>query len=163
MIGWIIGGVGVAAVTWVIAGYNGFIWLKNKISELGQNIRNYSEQRETIVQKISTMVAETYSKHEKGTFKEVAEMRSKSKDAGKFMNFVVERYPKLKAIKAFSDLRVEISDIERDITDNKNILAESIKEWNVKVQAFPDNLLAGMFNFKSLDMRTVVENESKEN
>ena len=60
---------------------------------------------------------------------------------------VVERYPDLKANKAFADLRVQLEGTENRITVARNRYIGAIQEYNVLARSFPTNLTAMLFSY----------------
>lgn len=60
----------------------------------------------------------------------------------------VERYPDLKANKAFGDLRVALEGTENRIAVARNRYIKSVQEYNVKAREFPSNLTAMVFGYK---------------
>jgi LemA protein len=60
---------------------------------------------------------------------------------------VVERYPDLKANKAFADLRVQLEGTENRITVARNRYIAAVQEYNVLARSFPTNLTAMVFSY----------------
>ena len=60
---------------------------------------------------------------------------------------VSERYPDLKANKAFSDLRVQLEGTENRITVARNRYIQAVQQYNVLARSFPTNLTAMVFNY----------------
>ena len=60
----------------------------------------------------------------------------------------VERYPDLKANKAFSDLRVALEGTENRIAVARGRYIEAVKEYNVLARSFPSNLTAMVFGYQ---------------
>lgn len=67
----------------------------------------------------------------------------------------VERYPDLKANKAFSDLRVALEGTENRIAVARGRYIEAVKEYNVLVRSFPSNLTAMVFHYQPKENFTV--------
>ena len=67
----------------------------------------------------------------------------------------VERYPDLKANKAFSDLRVALEGTENRIAVARNRYIQSVQEYNVLARSFPTNLTAMVFSYKPKQNFTV--------
>ena len=104
------------------------------------------------------------SNFEKDTYTAVTEARSAWSKAGTVSEKVaaantfqsalgrllvtVENYPNLKATQAYSELMVEISGTENRISVERKRYNDSIKDYNIYLRKFPNNLLAGMFNFE---------------
>ena len=73
---------------------------------------------------------------------------------------VSERYPDLKANKAFSDLRVQLEGTENRITVARNRYIKDVQQYNVLARSFPTNLTAMIFSYKPKAGFTV-ENEGQ--
>ncbi len=72
----------------------------------------------------------------------------------------VERYPDLKANKAFSDLRVQLEGTENRITVARNRYIQTVQEYNVLARSFPSNLTAMVFSYQPKPVFTV-QNEAE--
>ena len=74
---------------------------------------------------------------------------------------VVERYPDLKSISGFSDLRAQLEGTENRIAVARNRYIDAVRSYNVTVRSFPTNLTAKMFghqpkqNFPGQDEATI--------
>ena len=73
---------------------------------------------------------------------------------------VVERYPDLKSISGFADLRAQLEGTENRITVARNRYIKAVQEYNVTVRSFPTNLTAKMFGHQ-LRPTFTVENEAQ--
>ena len=67
----------------------------------------------------------------------------------------VERYPDLKANKAFSDLRVALEGTENRIAVARNRYIQTVQEYNVLARSFPTNLTGMVFGYKAKPNFTV--------
>ena len=72
----------------------------------------------------------------------------------------VERYPDLKANKAFSDLRVSLEGTENRIAVARNRYIQAVQEYNVLSRSFPTNLTGMVFGYKAKPNFTV-QNEAE--
>ena len=61
---------------------------------------------------------------------------------------VVENYPELKANQNVLSLQEELTSTENKISFARQFYNDSVMSFNMKIQTFPTNLIAGMFNFK---------------
>lgn len=61
---------------------------------------------------------------------------------------VSEQYPQLKATENFRDLQNQLEGTENRIKQSRDDFNKAVKEYNVKVSNFPNNILAGMFHMK---------------
>ncbi len=65
---------------------------------------------------------------------------------------LAEAYPDLKANEQFVQLQSRISSLENALADRREFYNESVNVNNVRVEQFPDLVIARMFNFKTLDL-----------
>jgi LemA protein len=61
---------------------------------------------------------------------------------------VSENYPNLKADASFRDLQAQLEGTENRVTVARNRYIESVKQYNVAVRSFPNNLTAMMFGYQ---------------
>ncbi len=61
---------------------------------------------------------------------------------------VVENYPDLKANQNFLALQEELTSTENKISFSRQNYNDQVLFYNNKIQVFPTNIMAGMFNFK---------------
>ena len=64
----------------------------------------------------------------------------------------VEAYPELKTVETFQHLLSRITGLENAIADRREFYNESVNVNNVRIEQFPDSIVAGMFNFKSAQL-----------
>jgi len=65
---------------------------------------------------------------------------------------VAEQYPDLKTNQTFLQLQGRISGLENAIADRREFYNESANINNVRIEQFPDAVIAGMFNFRPAQM-----------
>lgn len=167
MTGWLVLGiVGVviaAIVIYIITIYNGFIALKNNIERNWSNIDVLLKQRYDELPKL-IKVCEGYMHHEQKTLEAVIKARSQVNQAQteeqkvqsqnilsdtlKSLFMVVERYPNLKADKSFQQLGYRITELEDQIADRREFLNESVNIYNIRLDQFPDVIIAKWFDFR---------------
>lgn len=68
---------------------------------------------------------------------------------------VVERYPDLKSISGFTDLRAQLEGTENRIAVARNRYIDAVRAYNVTVRSFPTNLTAKMFGHQPKQNFTV--------
>ena len=166
MTGWIVLGIVVfillALVVYTITIYNGFVALKNNIERNWSNIDVLLKQRYDELPKL-IKVCEGYMQHEQKTLEAVIKARNMAgqarseeqkmeaqnmlSDTLKSLFMVVERYPDLKADKSFQQLGYRISELEDQIADRREFLNESVNIYNIRLDQFPDVIIARLFNF----------------
>lgn len=151
----------------VIVVYNGLVAMKNDIERNWSNIDVLLKQRFDELPKL-IKVCEGYMQHEQKTLEAVIKARSMINQARsdeqkmqaqnmltdtlKSLFMVVERYPDLKADKSFQQLSARITELEDQIADRREFLNESVNLYNIRIEQFPDVLVARLFNF---DRRTL--------
>ncbi len=151
-------------IFYVIAVYNGLIHLKNSIDKDWSNIDVLLKQRFDELPKL-IKVCEGYMQHEKQTLEAVIKARSMVSGAGsetqkmeaqnaltdtlRSLFMVVERYPDLKADKSFRQLGARISEIENQIADRRELYNDTVNLYNIRIEQFPDVLVAKPFNFNN--------------
>jgi LemA protein len=166
MTGWIVLSVSAlilaALVLYVIVIYNGFISMRNNIDKAWSNIDVLLKQRFDELPKL-IKVCEGYMQHEQRTLEAVVKARSMVDQAGsteeklraqnaltdtlRSLFMVVERYPDLKADKAFRNLQARITEIEDQIADRREFFNDAVNIYNIRLDQFPDVLVARLFNF----------------
>ena len=74
---------------------------------------------------------------------------------------IVENYPDLKANENFLNLQDELAGTENRITTARRDYNEAVRAYNTKVQKFPTNMIAGMFNFEKATYFEVEESKKE--
>lgn len=64
---------------------------------------------------------------------------------------VAEAYPQLQASQNFLQLQSELVDTENKIQASRRFFNGGVREYNTKLQLFPNNLFARMFGFEARD------------
>lgn len=177
----------VAALLMVLSlsgcGYNTFQSLDEEVKADWAEVLNQYQRRADLVPNLVNTV-KGYASHEKEVFEAVAEARSKVSsiqatpelvnDEAAFAKFqaaqtqmtsalsrllaVSENYPQLKADAGFRDLQAQLEGTENRVTVARNRYIKAVKEYNVLVRSFPQNLTAMVFGYKTKPSFTV-ENE----
>ncbi len=75
---------------------------------------------------------------------------------------VSEAYPDLKASENFLSLQEELASTENKISFSRQFYNQTVMNFNNKVQMFPGNIIAGMFNFVAETFFEVTEEEQRE-
>lgn len=170
--------IGLALVAvWVIATYNGLITLKNRVDEAWSDIDVQLKRRYDLIPNLINTV-KGYAKHESTVFEEVTEARTRAMNAGgaqdkaeaenmlsgtlKTLFAVSEAYPELKANQNFLELQRELADTEDKIQAARRFYNGNARDFNIKIEVFPNNLIAGALHFTKRDFFEAEEGE-KEN
>jgi len=173
----IIGGglIGVV-VLFLVGTYNSLIMLKTRIQEALSGIDVQLKRRADLIPNLVETV-KGYAKHEKEVFENVTKARSAMMGAGsmkekveadnvlsgalKSLFAVAEAYPQLQANTTFQDLQRQLEDTEDKVAYSRQFYNSNVLDFNTKIQMFPTNLLAGMFNFKVFEFFQATEEEKK--
>ncbi len=163
---YIVLGVAVVGVFWIIAAYNGFVRLVNRSKEAWADIDVQLKRRYDLIPNLVNTV-KGYAAHEAGTFEKVTEARTRAMQAGnvhdkeqaenmltgalKSLFAVAESYPDLKANQNFLELQRELSDTENKIQAARRFYNGNVRDLNTKIETFPSNIVAGMFRFDKRD------------
>ena len=75
---------------------------------------------------------------------------------------VAENYPELKANQNFTKLSEELASTENKIAFSRQFYNDTVTMYNTKLQVFPSNIIAGMFNFIQEELFKTDE-ESRQN
>lgn len=174
----IIGGLLLLVVIFLIATYNSLVTLKNRVEEAWSDITVQLKRRTDLIPNLVNTV-KGYAAHETGVFEKVTEARSAIMNAKgvaesaqaenmlegalKSLFAVAEAYPDLKANQNFLQLQQELVDTEDKIQASRRFYNGGVRDLNTKIQTFPVNLVAGMFDFKAREFFEVEDRASVEN
>lgn len=167
----------VVAVVAFISMYNALIRLRNQVKNAWSQIDVQLKRRHDLIPNLIE-TAKGYMKHERQTLENITEARSKAMGAdtvgqkakaegslsgamGKFF-LVVENYPDLKANQNFLALQEELTSTENKIAFARQGYNDQVLFFNNKIQVFPSNIIAGMFNFKTQEFFEIEDQAQKE-
>mgnify|MGYP001616063839 FL=1 len=174
---YIILGVLAVVVLWVIVAYNGFVTLVNRTKEAWADIDVQLKRRYDLIPNLMETV-KGYAKHESSVFENVTKARSQAMQAGtvhdkevadnmltgalKSLFAVSEAYPDLKANQNFLSLQAELSDTENKIQAARRFYNGNVRDLNTKIEVFPNNVIAGIFNFAKQEFFELEQEAAKE-
>jgi LemA protein len=158
--------VPVLLIFFVIGLYNALIRLRNQVDNAWSQIDVQLKRRHDLIPNL-VETAKGYMKHERETFEAITEARSQAMGAksvteaakaegalgealSKFM-LVVENYPDLKANQNFLSLQEELTGTENRIAFARQSYNDQVLSFNNKIQMFPSNIVANIFNFTKRD------------
>lgn len=164
---WIILGLIGILVLWFIAVFNGIVTLKNRTKEAWSDIDVQLKRRHDLIPNLIETV-KGYATHEKEVFEKVTEARSQAMQAkgaeetGKAENVltdtlkslfaVAESYPQLRATENFQKLQDELTDTENKIEAARRFYNGNVRDFNTKIQVFPNSMVAGMTGSKDFEL-----------
>ena len=167
----------VLIVLWFIIDYNGLVRLKNRSKEAWSDIDVQLKRRYNLIPNLIETV-KGYAAHEKEVFEKVTQARSMAMSAKnmeeranaenmltntlKSLFAVSENYPDLKASQNFLELQNELRDTEDKIQAARRFYNANVRDLNIKIEAFPSNIVARMFNFKKMELFELEEPADRE-
>jgi LemA protein len=172
---YIILGILLVLVIWAVFAYNRFITLINRAKEAWSDIDVQLKRRYDLIPNLVNTV-KGYASHESGTFDKVTQARAAAMgaqniaDKGKAENMlasalksvfaVAEAYPDLKANANFLSLQSELSDTENKIQSSRRFYNGNVRDLNIAVDSFPNNLISKLFHFVKMELFTLDESEA---
>jgi LemA protein len=164
---WVVLTILAVAILWIVMVFNGFVVLKNRAKEALSDIDVQTKRRYDLVPNLVETV-KGYASHESGLFEKVTKARANAMSAQgnaqkaeaenalsttlKSLFAVAESYPDLKASVNFLELQRELSDTEDKIQAARRFYNTNVRDLNIKVESFPDNVIANLFGFKQMDL-----------
>ena len=171
---WILLAIVAVAVIYVVAVFNRLVRMRNLVREGWSGIDVQLKRRTDLVPNLVQTV-QAYAAHERAVLEEVTAMRASSVAAsdvggqataerglqaslGKLLA-VAEAYPELKANTNFLALQQQLAGIEDQLQMARRYYNGTVRNLNISIQSFPNNLMAGMLGFRAepffeLDDRT---------
>src|SRR5882762_6177395 len=144
--------------------YNSLVQLRVRADSAWSDIDVQLKRRHDLIPNLVETV-KGYAAHEKGTFENIAKFRSQAMQATspgdkaqaenqlsgalKSLFAVAENYPELKASEEFTQLQGSLSQTEDTIQNARRYYNAVVRDLNTRIQSFPTNILAGMFNFQA--------------
>lgn len=149
-------------VVWLIGIYNALVRLRNQVKNGWSQIDVQLKRRHDLIPNLIETV-KGYMKHERETLENITAYRSQAMNASSVgekakaegllggalgqLNIAVEAYPDLKANQNFLSLQEELTSTENKISYARQSYNDQVMFFNNKIQMFPSNIVAGMFNF----------------
>jgi len=174
---YIVIGVAVILVLWVIAAFNNLIRTRNRAKEAWSDIDVQLKRRYDLIPNLVETV-KGYAIHERELLEKVTQARASAisaqgtKDKAdaenalsgtlKSLFAVSENYPDLKASVNFLQLQKDLTDTEDKIQAARRFYNSNVMELNTKIEAFPSNVIASVFSFKQMDLFELQEAAQRE-
>ena len=160
-------------VVWGIKAYNSMVKQREAVNTAWSNVENTYQRRADLIPNLVSTV-KGYAKHEQSTLEGVVEARAKAtqikvdpanldeaslkkfNDAqgelgsalGKLL-MIQENYPDLKANENFLELQSQLEGTENRINVARSNFNDTAKNYNTYLQKFPNNVISGLFGFKT--------------
>lgn len=150
------------------AAFNGLVKKRNRTQEAWSEIDVELKRRHDLIPNLVSTV-QGYAAHEKGTFEAVTQARANAVAAGatrdpaqiapaenvltgalRSLFAVAENYPQLRAVESFVQLQETLTATEDKIEYARRYYNTSARDYDIALQTFPRNLIAGPFGFKAV-------------
>jgi LemA protein len=161
---WIVVAVVVVIAAFAIAVFNRLVRLRNMVREGWSGIDVQLRRRTDLVPNLVEAV-KGYAGHERGLFEALARQRATSLAADNVHSqtaaeqalqgslrqlfAVAEAYPDLKASTNFLELQRQLAEIEDQLQMARRYYNGTVRNLNIAIQSFPNNVLAGIFGFRA--------------
>ncbi|WP_455197883.1 LemA family protein [Kaarinaea lacus] len=170
-------GIIAGLLVYAITIYNHLVTLKHSVSKSWANIDVLLKQRHDELPKLIE-VCKQYMGYEKDTMERIIKARSAVASAREKTDIgalgaaetqlrmglgnlfaLAESYPDLKADQSFQHLQSRITGLENSIADRREFYNEAVNNNNVRIEQFPDVIIARFFNFKEAVLLEFSEEE----
>jgi LemA protein len=167
--------VPLAVVLWAM--FNGLVRRRARTQEAWSEIDIELKRRHDLIPNLVSTV-QGYAAHEQGTFEAVTEARADAVAAGatgdvnriassenalsgaiRSLFAVAENYPQLRAVEIFTQLQETLVSTEDKIEYARRYYNTSARDYNIGLQTFPRNLIAGPLGFKPVAFFATTEDE----
>ncbi|MAT49962.1 MAG: LemA family protein [Porticoccaceae bacterium] len=175
--GFIILGLLVLAAGYGVVIYNSLVALKHRVAKAWSNIDVLLKQRHDELPKL-VETCKQYMGYEQDTLTRVIDARSQVASAREAQDInalgeaetrlraglgqlfaLAENYPELKANEAFQHLQSRISDLENGIADRRELYNDAVNLNNIRIEQFPDLLVARPLGFKAFELLEFADEE----
>ncbi len=169
---WIVLGIIVILVLFIIGAYNSLVRLRNQVKNAWAQIDVQLKRRHDLIPNLIETV-KGYMTHERETLTKITEARSNAMSANTIsekaqaegvlsglmgkLQVAIEAYPDLKANQNFLALQEELTSTENKLSYARQSYNDQVLTYNNKTQVFPSNVVAGMFGFKQGDFFEITD------
>jgi LemA protein len=162
---WIVLGIIVLLVLWLVGMYNGFVKARIKIDNSWSDISVFLKKRFDLIPNLVNTV-KGYAAHESQTLEKVVQARNAAvavpagdvqaaaeanqnlSGALRGLLAISENYPDLKANQNFLELQSALQNIEGDLSNARRYYNATVRDYNTAIQQFPGVIMANMTGFK---------------
>ena len=173
---------------WMIGVYNKLVALRNRYKNAFSQIDVQLKRRYDLIPNL-VETAKGYLKHEKETLEAVISARNSAANANQKaaanpgdgqaiaglagaegaltgalgrLFAVVEAYPDLKANQNMAQLTEEMTSTENKVSFARQAFNDAVMVYNTQLELFPNNVIAGMFQFTLAQMFEITNDDERE-
>lgn len=178
MLLWILLGIVLVIVLWLISTYNSLVGMRNKVEESFSSMDVILKKRFDMIPNLVETV-KGYAKHESETLEKVIKARNMAVNASNDTDrlageaaltsslrqifALAESYPDLKANENFNKFQDQLQKIEDEISGARRYYNAIVNKFNIKTETFPSNIIANIFGFKRKPLYEVNEPGERDN
>jgi len=157
-------GILAAILLWAVLNYNALVRIRQQVRESWSGIDTELKRRYDLIPNLVETV-KAYAAHEKEVLAKVTEARARAQastgsvaeqaaeekklvDSMRGLLAIAEKYPDLKASNNFLALQKELINTEDRIQAARRFFNANVRDLNTRIEVFPSNLIASMFNFE---------------
>ena len=160
-----------------VLAYNRLVALRARVNNGWSQIDVQLRRRYDLIPNLVKTV-QGYATHEREVFENVTQARSRAIDANAIpdqadaenhvtrglrqLMAVAENYPELKADNSFRHLQSRITELEEAIADRRELYNESVNLNNIRLQTFPDLIVARQFAFQQASLLEFAEEQRRD-
>ncbi len=162
----------------VVGAYNSLVKLRNGVEEAFSTMDVYMKKRFDLIPNLIETV-KGYTAHESETLEKIVNARNRTASAAtteerlenenmltgalRSLFALAEGYPDLKANQNFLDLQAQLRVVEEDISNSRRYYNGTVRDYNIKTEVFPYNIVAGLFGFGRKPMFELSDEAEREN
>lgn len=167
----------VLVLIWGVGIFNALVRLRNEVKNAWSQIDVQLKRRHDLIPNL-VETAKGYMTHERETFETITKARNMAQQASGVKEqgqaetqltqalssfyVVAENYPDLKANTNFLQIQEELTSTENKISFSRQAYNDEAMHLNNKIQMFPSNVVAGMFNFKLAEFFEIEDEAERE-
>ncbi|GAB3029763.1 LemA family protein [Oleiagrimonas citrea] len=174
------GAIALLVLSYVVLIYNNLVQLKHNAAKAWANIdvllkqrhdelpklvevcKQYMRYEQSTLEQIVQARAEVFSARAAADLKELGQAEQMLRDGLTHLFALAENYPDLKADTSFKHLQSRISGLENAIADRRELYNDSVNLFRVRIDQFPDLLVARVFRFRPPEMLRFSARETRD-
>jgi len=133
------------------------------IPNLINSVKGYMTHERELLENITAARAGAMSAQANGNTADLAKAENMLGGMLGKLQIAVEAYPDLKANQNVGQLMDELSDTENKIQASRRFYNGMVRDFNIKIEVFPSNLIAGMLHFAKYNFFEIEDVSEREN